>query len=561
MAKNKTKPWLLIPAYQPTEVLESLVSDLTENGFDHILIVNDGSNLACNVLFEKLATFTHVTVLHHAINLGKGAALKTGFNYFLLNAPNNILGIITVDADGQHTPEDVAKISNQTEYNADALLMGVRQFDSSLKVPLKSKLGNVITRNIFGLLSGKRLSDTQTGLRYLPKVFVYESLKINANGYEFELEMLIKAIARNLNIIEISIKTVYFDNNEHSHFNPLLDSIKIYFVFVRFLSTSIATAAIDYGVFFACYMITSNVLESLITGRIFAGSFNFLVAKNWVFQSHKKASLELPTYLLAVTLITLLSFMGIHLLTSSLGWSVISSKLVAEGVMFSVSFLAMRLFVFKGTDDAEPQKTNWDAYYQNPAPTARFTRKFTESLILKCFSKYSSNLSPSFCELGGARSCFFNAIREAYQKSLYTIIDNNQFGLNAFKNSCPDLLNVNLINANIENPIAISSLSDVTFSVGLIEHFTPEGTALAIKRHFEVTNVGGVVLLTFPTPTLLYSLTRKILEWLGLWEFPDERPLHFDEVRRAAQQYGKVLYETINWPIILTQGVMVVRKN
>ena len=562
MTNKTTTPWILIPAYQPTNVLTGIVNKLITLGFNRILVVNDGSSDECVKCYSEIENLEQVVILHHAVNLGKGAALKTGFNYFLLNAPKDVTGIITADADGQHLPEDIYKVSNSVALNPNILIIGAREFDASHPTPLRSKIGNVLTRNVFGLLSGKRLSDTQTGLRYLPTAYIAETMKISSNGYEFELEMLLKAISQKLEISEVPIKTVYFGNNEHSHFNPLLDSIKIYFVFARFLSASIATAFIDYGVFILGYLISSNVLGSLILGRIFAGTFNFLVARNWVFHSHNKASRELPSYFLTVACITLLSFLGINLLTQSLGWGVLTSKLLTEGLMFSVSFLAMRLIVFKSDEEIEPKKTDWDSYYRNPAPTARFTRKFTESLILKLFSKHYSNslLPPSIAELGGARSCFFQAIRKVYPQSLYTIVDNNQFGLDAFKVLYPNEKNVHSLNANIENSIKIPALSDISFSVGLIEHFNPEGTSKAIAHHFDITKPDGIVMITFPTPTWLYVFVRSLAEWIGVWAFPDERPLKFDEVRGTLMQHGEILHESINWPIILTQGVIVTRK-
>jgi hypothetical protein len=183
-------------------------------------------------------------------------------------------------------------------------------------------------------------------------------------------------------------------------------------------------------------------------------------------------------------------------------------------------------------------------------------------LILKLFNVHNTNslLPPSIAELGGARSCFFQAIRKAYPQSLYTIVDNNQFGLDAFKALYPNEKNVHLLNANIENSINITPLSDISFSVGLIEHFTPEGTLKVITHHFDITKPGGIVMITFPTPTWLYVFARSLAEWIGVWAFPDERPLKFDEVRSTLMQHGEILHESINWPIILTQGVIVTRK-
>ena len=68
------------------------------------------------------------------------------------------------------------------------------------------------------------------------------------------------------------------------------------------------------------------------------------------------------------------------------------------------------------------------------------------------------------------------------------------------------------------------------------------------------------MIITFPTPTWLYRIVRKFAEWIGVWVFHDERPLSFDEVRESLILHGEILYECTNWPIILTQGVIVTRK-
>ena len=353
---SQIKPWILIPAYQPTHALEEVVEALIASEFNRILLVNDGSEKHCSAIFEKLSHREQVVLLHHAVNLGKGAALKTGINYFLLNAPNSVLGLVTADADGQHLPEDIERVSSLSISKPSTLLMGAREFDTRHPVPLKSRLGNLLTRNIFGLLTGKKLLDTQTGLRYLPRSFMPECLRINSNGYEFELEMLLHAITQKLAIEELQIKTVYFDNNKHSHFNPFLDSSRIYFVFLRFISTSLATAFIDYCVFIVGHLLTGSILASLITARLFAGTFQFLVAKNWVFHSRGKLALELPSYITTVMINTVISYAGILLFTQSWNWNVIASKITVEGIVFSISFLSMRLLVFRNAAGNELQE-------------------------------------------------------------------------------------------------------------------------------------------------------------------------------------------------------------
>jgi len=227
---------ILIPAYNPGELLVQLVSSLIKAGFSHIIVVNDGSIAECVPIFERIKKMEQCHLLRHAVNLGKGRALKTGLNYFLINFPNSP-GIITCDADGQHQVEDVVKVVKVLQDNPDSLIIGVRDFDKD--VPLLSKFGNVITRSIFFFLVGKYLSDTQTGLRGIPVGFMPMLILLDGEGYEFEMNMLIASKTQNISTIEERISTIYIDNNRLSHFNPLLDSMKIYFLLLRFFFSSI----------------------------------------------------------------------------------------------------------------------------------------------------------------------------------------------------------------------------------------------------------------------------------------------------------------------------------
>src|SRR5512147_2155671 len=118
---------VLIPAYNPEEPLLLLVDALTKLDFPLIVVVNDGSEPSCRGIFEKLAGMKNCHVVHHAVNLGKGRALKSGFNYCRVNFPD-LLGIVTADADGQHLPDDIRKISVEFLNHPQSLIIGARTF-------------------------------------------------------------------------------------------------------------------------------------------------------------------------------------------------------------------------------------------------------------------------------------------------------------------------------------------------------------------------------------------------------------------------------------------------
>ncbi len=102
--------------------------------------------------------------------------------------------------------------------------------------------------------------------------------------------------------------------------------------------------------------------------------------------------------------------------------------------------------------------------------------------------------------------------------------------------------------------------ADLVFSIGLVEHFDPEQTRKAVLAHFDASRKGGLVIISFPTPTLLYLAARSIIEALGMWKFPDERPLQREEVVSAVRERGEVAFEKTLWPLIPTQHVVVARS-
>ncbi len=212
----------LIPAYQPNEMLLEVVEAVKKVGFSRIVVVNDGSKPECQAIFDRLEG---VTLLVHRQNQGKGAALKTGQRYLWDTAPADEVGVVTLDADGQHRAEDAWLCAEELWKHPETLVLGVRSFTRK-GVPLVRMAGNVLTRVVFFLLVGRFIRDTQTGLRGLPRVWLPELSTIESNGYEYELEVLLYLRKRPLR--QVTIQTVYIGENESSHFNLWSDSIRIY---------------------------------------------------------------------------------------------------------------------------------------------------------------------------------------------------------------------------------------------------------------------------------------------------------------------------------------------
>lgn len=235
---KNSHPAVVIPAYQPDEQLAFLVQELRKQRPEQIIIVvDDGSDPSSRSLFQHLKHF-QVQVLAHPANFGKGQALKTAFSHYLKLAGTQALGVITADSDGQHSAEDILILSDALTKAQDDLHLGVRDFSSaSMKIadiPWRSRFGNVCMGYLFRKISNMPIYDTQTGLRGVPLRLLKMILNSRLRGYELEMEMLLLASFHRMSIKQIPIKTIYYNRNAKSHFNPMRDSMKIMRVIVQF---------------------------------------------------------------------------------------------------------------------------------------------------------------------------------------------------------------------------------------------------------------------------------------------------------------------------------------
>jgi glycosyltransferase involved in cell wall biosynthesis len=333
----------LIPAYRPAPVLIDIVGSLARSGFQAITVVDDGSGAGYAWIFQRVSRLNNVTVIRHAVNLGKGAALKTGMNHVLVNYPG-VAGIVTVDADGQHHPDDVARVARRFAEKPEALVLGARAFAGH--VPLRSRLGNSITRAVMRVVVGQRITDTQTGLRAIPRLLVERMLTVPASGYEFELEMLIAAKHLGFQIVEQPIQTIYEAGNPTSHFDPLRDSMRIYFVLLRFGFIAMMTAALDNLIFYIFFHTSGVIGASLFGARAIALVFNYTAVRRAVFLSREHHQIVLPRYLLLAAVNVCLSYALISFLTRFLSISVMASKISVESCLFIANFAIQRDFVF-----------------------------------------------------------------------------------------------------------------------------------------------------------------------------------------------------------------------
>lgn len=223
---------LLIPAYEPDDKLITLVMQFKKSSDANILIVNDGSSISHNNIFNEVEKLGCI-VVGYTTNQGKGYALKYGFQYILDNYSNE--NVVIADCDGQHSVKDILNISNNIE--KDQITLGGRKFVGD-NVPISSRVGNFFARHFFKLISGSNIYDTQTGLRG----FHHDNLKwlisLSGNRFEYEMQMLLLASKENIKFLEIEIETIYINDNETSHFKPSRDvSLIIKVIIQKIFST------------------------------------------------------------------------------------------------------------------------------------------------------------------------------------------------------------------------------------------------------------------------------------------------------------------------------------
>lgn len=337
---------LLIPALEPEESLVGLVKALRAAGFERIIAIDDGSASAYAAVFER-AEREGCVVARHPQNFGKGAALKTGVRAAIERYGRGN-AYVTADADGQHLPEDIAKVARALERHPDALVLGVRDFGAR-GVPPRSWFGNRITSLVFRLTSGVACPDTQTGLRGIPACLEDFALSAEGERYEYEMNFLSDA-ARRVPFRFVPIQTVYRDANRASHFRTVADSARVYGRFLRFLGASLAGAAVDYLLFFLFSHIlplpdARRIVLAFVAARLCSGAVNFLLNRRWGFRSANPAGGDALRYAVlflvqmgaSAALVALLSMLLPELL----------AKLVVDTALFFISYILQKNWVFR----------------------------------------------------------------------------------------------------------------------------------------------------------------------------------------------------------------------
>ena len=342
---------VLIPSLSPDEKLIQAVREIKDAGFDRILLVNDGSAEEYDSFFEA-AKELGATVLRHDVNRGKGCALKTGFRY-ILEEWKDCDGVITADSDGQHRPADLLKCRDALRNHRDALVLGCRDFRDK-EIPLRSRFGNRCTSFIMKLFVGVSLSDTQTGLRAFSTERMREYLGVAGDRFEYETNVLLYSKEEEIPMVEVPIETIYLEENKSSHFRPLVDSVKIYRLFLRYLFASLSSFLVDIalfscGVFFLRELSPAYyIVISTVGARVLSSVYNFCVNRKGVFKSKENWVKTAVKYYILAIIQMLVSAIGVWGLCEVLPVHETVVKILVDGILFVISFLVQREWVFCG---------------------------------------------------------------------------------------------------------------------------------------------------------------------------------------------------------------------
>lgn len=355
MTNTISKTIILIPSLEPDEKLPDYVQQLQGYGFVHIVIVDDGSGETFQPLFAELSRQGCI-VLRHTVNLGKGAALKTGFLY-IEQQLQDAACIVTADSDGQHAAEDVYRLAKEAVLRPEALTLGVRDFSKG-GIPPKSLIGNRIASSMFALLYSKRLSDTQTGLRAFGPQLLPFLQNIRGSRFEYELQMLISCIHAGVPISTLPIQVIYEHGNTGTHFRAIRDSFRVMRVlftgFLQFILSSLGSSVVDLGIAWLLMDTLRPMLEeqaflriwiATVTARVVSIGVNYLLNKHLVFRK-KNSRGSLWRYLALCALVIMLSSGGVYMIHTIFLIDEKIAKLICDALLFLLSYQVQQRWVF-----------------------------------------------------------------------------------------------------------------------------------------------------------------------------------------------------------------------
>ncbi len=223
MLRHLDKICILIPAYNARSTLGSVLKKIEPLKGD-VVVVDDGSSDET----KRLALENKAQLLEHPRNLGKGAALRTGFQYIL---QRDYQVVITLDADGQHDPGEIPFLLRIFQSVKPDILIASRAMEFD-KMTFLRRFWNRLGVKAVSRLCHSDITDSQSGFRLI-RTEVLNAVALSTSGFETELELLIKACKRGFSVLSVPINTPRVDGTGSSHFRPVVDTWKVCMLFLR----------------------------------------------------------------------------------------------------------------------------------------------------------------------------------------------------------------------------------------------------------------------------------------------------------------------------------------
>ncbi len=220
----------LIPSYFEERNIFDIATRAMQQ-LDTVLVIDDGSSDRTQAEAERAG----VRVIRHAVNQGKGAAIKTGLRD--LSGRPGLRYIIVLDGDGQHLPEEIPRFLEEASRSAASLLLGTRMSDTRT-MPFVRRMTNRFMSWKISQVCGQAIPDTQCGFRMI-SADLAPALFTESNNYDYETEMLFIASRRGMRIVSVPVSTVY--GEEKSKIHPVRDTIRFFELLSRYKEKSSAS--------------------------------------------------------------------------------------------------------------------------------------------------------------------------------------------------------------------------------------------------------------------------------------------------------------------------------
>ena len=329
----------VIPCYNTSRACIDVVRR-TRGRVDRVIAVDDGST---DDTLEALRE-TGCEIVQLPVNQGKGVALRHGFEAALAGEADYV---VTLDGDGQHLPEEIDGLVAEAVRGDSDVVVGVRRIS---KMPVRSQFGNLWTKWLYRAQTGTTLPDTQSGFRVFKASAIRALMgRVRWARFDTEMDMLLKARRLGMRQTTAPISTVYIDENRLTKFRTLTDSMRVFFVVVRYAAGGVAAAVLEFVMFSAIvWGHPRRYLWALAVSRAAALVTHDLLSRYFAFRVGRRIGpRELSSYALVAAVNLLASYGLLCLLITILGLNAVLSKAISQSILFVLTFVLLQRFTFR----------------------------------------------------------------------------------------------------------------------------------------------------------------------------------------------------------------------